>query len=75
MIYHRRMTDVFVHICIGHLLTSMSKPTSSENIVSQKYDRCVADLLVKAISYFLPETHMAHSTIDWIWHGCSVCRL
>ncbi|KAL4072137.1 hypothetical protein J3A83DRAFT_4239305 [Scleroderma citrinum] len=26
----------------------MSKPTSSENIVSQKYDRCVADLLVKA---------------------------
>ncbi|KAH7928877.1 DUF543-domain-containing protein [Leucogyrophana mollusca] len=26
----------------------MSKPTSSENIVSQKYDRCLADLLVKA---------------------------
>ncbi|KAF9224880.1 DUF543-domain-containing protein [Gyrodon lividus] len=26
----------------------MSKPTSSENIVSQKYDRCFADLLVKA---------------------------
>ncbi|KIM60502.1 hypothetical protein SCLCIDRAFT_943319 [Scleroderma citrinum Foug A] len=26
----------------------MSKPTSSENIVHQKYDRCVADLLVKA---------------------------
>ncbi|EIW79637.1 DUF543-domain-containing protein [Coniophora puteana RWD-64-598 SS2] len=24
------------------------KPTSSENIVSQKYDRCLADLLVKA---------------------------
>ncbi|KAH7910382.1 hypothetical protein BJ138DRAFT_1008891 [Hygrophoropsis aurantiaca] len=26
----------------------MSKPTSSEEIVSQKYDRCLADLLVKA---------------------------
>ncbi|KAG9308345.1 hypothetical protein JVU11DRAFT_12111 [Chiua virens] len=25
----------------------MSQPTSSENIVSQKYDRCLADLLVK----------------------------
>ncbi|KAF8128642.1 hypothetical protein EV363DRAFT_407943 [Boletus edulis] len=25
----------------------MSPPTSSENIVSQKYDRCFADLLVK----------------------------
>ncbi|KAI6015109.1 hypothetical protein F5J12DRAFT_815964 [Pisolithus orientalis] len=25
----------------------MSKPTSSENIVNQKYDRCLADLLVK----------------------------
>ncbi|EGO01169.1 hypothetical protein SERLA73DRAFT_134428 [Serpula lacrymans var. lacrymans S7.3] len=27
---------------------SSQKPTSSENIVSQKYDRCLADLLVKA---------------------------
>jgi len=27
---------------------SSHKPTSSENIVSQKYDRCLADLLVKA---------------------------
>lgn len=26
----------------------MSKPTSSENIVNEKYDRCLADLLVKA---------------------------
>ncbi|KAI6123365.1 hypothetical protein EV401DRAFT_1946810 [Pisolithus croceorrhizus] len=26
----------------------MSKSTSSENIVNQKYDRCLADLLVKA---------------------------
>ncbi|EKM57072.1 uncharacterized protein PHACADRAFT_119257 [Phanerochaete carnosa HHB-10118-sp] len=25
-----------------------SKPLSSENIVAQKYDRCLADLLVKA---------------------------
>ncbi|KAL0945954.1 hypothetical protein HGRIS_012232 [Hohenbuehelia grisea] len=25
-----------------------SKPTSSEDIVGQKYDRCLADLLVKA---------------------------
>ncbi|KAK7682811.1 hypothetical protein QCA50_014195 [Cerrena zonata] len=27
---------------------SDSKPSSSENIVAQKYDRCVADLIVKA---------------------------
>ncbi|THH32818.1 hypothetical protein EUX98_g1370 [Antrodiella citrinella] len=29
-------------------MSSPSKPTSSENIVSQKYDRCMADLVVKA---------------------------
>ncbi|KAI0786942.1 hypothetical protein C8Q75DRAFT_770149 [Abortiporus biennis] len=29
-------------------MSSTSKPTSSENIVAQKYDRCLADLLVKA---------------------------
>jgi len=29
-------------------MSSTSKPTSSENIVSQKYDRCLADLVVKA---------------------------
>ncbi|TCD60207.1 hypothetical protein EIP91_010543 [Steccherinum ochraceum] len=29
-------------------MSSASKPTSSENIVSQKYDRCMADLVVKA---------------------------
>ncbi|KII91635.1 hypothetical protein PLICRDRAFT_38444 [Plicaturopsis crispa FD-325 SS-3] len=28
--------------------TPNSKPTSSENIVAQKYDRCLADLLVKS---------------------------
>jgi len=27
---------------------SSAKPTSSENIVAQKYDRCLADLLVKS---------------------------
>ncbi|EIN14622.1 DUF543-domain-containing protein [Punctularia strigosozonata HHB-11173 SS5] len=27
---------------------SSAKPTSSENAVSQKYDRCLADLVVKA---------------------------
>ncbi|KAF8478824.1 hypothetical protein JB92DRAFT_2768220 [Gautieria morchelliformis] len=27
---------------------SSSKPSSSENIVAQKYDRCLADLIVKA---------------------------
>ncbi|PCH36832.1 DUF543-domain-containing protein [Wolfiporia cocos MD-104 SS10] len=27
---------------------STAKPTSSENIVAQKYDRCLADLLVKS---------------------------
>ncbi|KAH8997912.1 hypothetical protein EDB92DRAFT_1941577 [Lactarius akahatsu] len=27
---------------------SPSKPTSSEDIVAQKYDRCLADLLVKS---------------------------
>jgi len=26
----------------------MSKPTSSEDILGQKYDRCLADLLVKS---------------------------
>ncbi|OBZ76450.1 MICOS complex subunit mic10 [Grifola frondosa] len=29
-------------------MSSTSNPTSSENIVSQKYDRCLADLLVKS---------------------------
>ncbi|KAJ8517171.1 hypothetical protein ONZ45_g5613 [Pleurotus djamor] len=28
--------------------SSSTKPVSSEDIVGQKYDRCVADLLVKA---------------------------
>ncbi|KAF9497502.1 DUF543-domain-containing protein [Pleurotus eryngii] len=27
---------------------STSKPSSSEDIIGQKYDRCIADLLVKA---------------------------
>jgi len=27
---------------------STAKPTSSENIVAQKYDRCLADLVVKS---------------------------
>ncbi|KAI0752596.1 hypothetical protein C8Q80DRAFT_1147181 [Daedaleopsis nitida] len=29
-------------------MSSTSKPTSSENIVAQKYDRCLADLVVKS---------------------------
>ncbi|KAF7986060.1 hypothetical protein HWV62_41442 [Athelia sp. TMB] len=29
-------------------MSSTKQPASSENVVSQKYDRCVADLLVKA---------------------------
>ncbi|KAI0078028.1 DUF543-domain-containing protein [Panus rudis PR-1116 ss-1] len=28
--------------------STTSKPTSSEDIVAQKYDRCLADLIVKA---------------------------
>ncbi|OCH90181.1 DUF543-domain-containing protein [Obba rivulosa] len=29
-------------------MSSTAKPTSSENIVAQKYDRCLADLIVKS---------------------------